>query len=203
MCCAFELSCKSGWVNVWKIIDSFSFLLDAVHINAVSNSHMKACPFEYFIRTHFLWRLHYFWQFFYFLFLIFMDNSQWQSFSLILYRRGLRFESLIDLKLTTETTSHVLRKERNVSKEWIYLIPLIDKLGINSIHWRVKQSSIICDIKRISDWVIIYYILFRGVFPFIKGTSRYWSGLAGAKGMRAFLTFLLGPYFSVHTFQLG
>ncbi len=207
MWCVFELFGKPSWVNVWEIINAFSFLLDAVHVNTVGNAHMKASSLKYFIRTHFLWGLHYFGQFLCFLLLISVQNSQRQRFWLNLWRSWLGFEPFIDLKLTVETASHVFREEREISKvefeEGIYLVPCVQDLRINCIQWGLNKSSIICDIKRIGYWAIIYYILFRGVFPFIKGISRDWGGFVGAKSVRAFLTFLLGPYFSVYAFHLG
>ncbi len=47
----FSVSC---WVDLFEVFDFFALLLDAIHVNTVSDSNVITCPFENLIRANYL-----------------------------------------------------------------------------------------------------------------------------------------------------
>lgn len=141
----------SRWVDLFEVLDFFALLLDAIHVNTVSDSNVVTCPFENLIRAHSLFSL---WlrRIPLLFFLIFLRKRRClKTAFLVLNRIGLRLESFIDFQLTGKSVFHALCKRVELgyvgNHKGVHLEPVGHELLVEQKIRRLNKSSIIVHIK--------------------------------------------------------
>ena len=101
---------KSRWINITKLFYAFSFFLNVIHVNTVSDPHMVTGSFEYLIRTYLAFNLGLLPRILFFLRLWLYNSREHKRFLLNLFWTRLRLELLINWELPVQTVLHVLWK---------------------------------------------------------------------------------------------